>query len=70
MTLDDGRRVEGYRTLGPLPAGDEFLELSQVIRVCNIHGKEVVSTPADHFIPASKITGVEEILTAGRRKRA
>ena len=68
--MDDGRIVEGYRKPGPLPGEAGFLELSQVIRVCDTHDNELVSTPIDHFIPASKITGVEEIMGAGRRKRA
>jgi hypothetical protein len=67
-TLNDGRIVEGYRTPGPLPTEDGFLELSQVIRVCDLEDKELVSTPMDHFIPASKITEVDEGVAAGRRR--
>ena len=70
VTLNDGRIVEGYRTPGQLPAGEEFLELSQVIRVCDMQDNELVSTPVDHFIPASKISRIEEVDTAGRRNRA
>ena len=64
--LDSGRIVEGYRTPGPLPKGDEFLELSQVIRVSDRRDRELVSTPMDHFIPASKIVSVEEFAKIGR----
>ncbi len=64
----DGRVVEGYRAPGPLPSEDGFLELSQVIQVCDTKGKELVSTPMDHFIPASRITDLEEIARAGGRR--
>ncbi len=68
MTLNDGRIVEGFRAPGPLPTADGFLELSQVIRVCDLHDRELVSTPMDHFIPASRITDIDESATPGRRR--
>ncbi|MDQ3767060.1 MAG: hypothetical protein M3346_06915 [Actinomycetota bacterium] len=68
MHLTNGRIIEGYRRPGPLPTGDGFLELSQVIRVCDALDRELVSTPTDHFIPASKITDVEGAATPGRRR--
>ncbi|MBA3349177.1 MAG: hypothetical protein H0T12_01345 [Actinobacteria bacterium] len=69
MELKDGRVVEGYRAPGPLPTGDGFLELSAVIRVSDLENRELVSTPMDHFIPASKITVVEEVAAPVRRRR-
>lgn len=66
VVLDNGRVVEGYRAPGPLPAKDEFLELSLVIRVSDRQGREVVSTPMDQFIPASRIVDLEEFARGGR----
>lgn len=68
--LDNGRVVEGYRTPGPLPKEDQFLELTQVIRVSDGNDRELVSTPMDHFIPASRIAEVEEFGRGGRGRSA
>lgn len=70
MVLDNGRVVEGYRTPGPLPREDQFLELSQVIRVSDRNDSELVCTPMDHFIPASRIVKVEEYGRGGRGRSA